>query len=147
MFERILVPLDGSPQAEDILPRVEELAAKHKSKVFLLRVVDGITSPVDPDSTGAQVLISEREQQEDEAEQYLMVRRNYLRNLKIDSEALIMRGGVVESITSAASTERIDAIAMVSRGRSRFGNMMYGNVTNELLNRIDIPLLVIRPMR
>ncbi len=147
MFERILVPLDGSSQAEEILPKVEALAATHKSKVFLLRVVDQVTSSVDVEGTGTERLMSEREQHEQEAEQYLLRRRNALRKRKVDSEALIIHGGVFESIMSVASTEEIDAIAMVSRGRSRFGNMMYGNVTNELLNHVDIPLLVIRPTR
>lgn len=147
MFERILVPLDGSPQAEGILPRIEAIAPVAMSKVFLLRVIDQAISSVDSEGTGSTVLMAEREQYEREAEQYLVKRRHALRNLKIDAEALLMHGGVIESITSVVSTERIDLIAMVSRGRSRFGNMMYGNVTNELLNRVEIPLLVIRPTR
>lgn len=147
MFSRVLVPLDGSPQAEEILPRVEEMAARFESKIFLLRVVDIVTSSVDGEGTGAAVLISERGQQERDAEQYLVKRRNALRTLKIDAEAVLMHGGVVESIESTVETERIDLVAMVSRGRSRFGNMMYGNVTNQLLNTVDIPLLVIRPKR
>jgi len=38
IFERILVPLDGSQVAETILPSVEDLAATHKAKIVLLRV-------------------------------------------------------------------------------------------------------------
>jgi nucleotide-binding universal stress UspA family protein len=147
MFERILVPLDGSPQAEEILPRVEALASTHKSKVFLLRVVDQANSASRAQGPSAETLLLEREQREQEAEQYLLSRRTALRSIKIEAEALVMHGSVVDSIASLASSERIDAIAMVSRGRSKFGNVMYGNVTNELLNRVDVPLLVIRPTR
>jgi hypothetical protein len=38
MFQRILVPLDGSELAESILPYIEDLASTHKSKIVLLRV-------------------------------------------------------------------------------------------------------------
>ncbi|MEK7219575.1 MAG: universal stress protein, partial [candidate division NC10 bacterium] len=38
MFARILVPLDGSPLAEAILPEVVDLATLHGAEVLLLRV-------------------------------------------------------------------------------------------------------------
>ena len=41
MFERILVCLDGSEYAEQILPYAESEALVHNSEVVLLRVVSG----------------------------------------------------------------------------------------------------------
>lgn len=40
MYKTILVPLDGSPRAEAILPHIEELAQCHQSEIILLRVVE-----------------------------------------------------------------------------------------------------------
>jgi len=40
MYNKILVPLDGSARAEDILPHVVELASKYQSTVILMRVVE-----------------------------------------------------------------------------------------------------------
>ena len=37
--DRILVPLDGSGCAENVLPKVEELAKDKKAGICLLRVV------------------------------------------------------------------------------------------------------------
>ena len=45
MFEKILVPLDGSEVAESILPYVEDLAATHKARIVLLRVALAHTLP------------------------------------------------------------------------------------------------------
>ena len=40
MYQTVLVPLDGSPRAESILPHVENLAIQFKSKVIFLQVVE-----------------------------------------------------------------------------------------------------------
>ena len=39
MYEKILVPLDGSQRAERILAYVEELAHAFKSKIYLLQII------------------------------------------------------------------------------------------------------------
>ena len=39
MYHTILVPLDGTRQAEAILPQVEELARSHEARVVFLRVL------------------------------------------------------------------------------------------------------------
>ena len=56
MYERVLVPLDGSELAETVLPYVEELARKLGSEVVLLHVVPSIESllsvPIDPVGPG-----------------------------------------------------------------------------------------------
>ena len=45
MFEKILVPLDGSPLAEGILPYVKVLARSLRSRVILMHAVESF--PVD----------------------------------------------------------------------------------------------------
>ncbi len=40
MYKTILVPLDGSPRAESILPHVKNLALKSKAKVIFLQVIE-----------------------------------------------------------------------------------------------------------
>jgi nucleotide-binding universal stress UspA family protein len=40
MYERILVPLDGSKQSEEILPLVRMLAEINKAEIVLLRVAE-----------------------------------------------------------------------------------------------------------
>ena len=49
MFKRILVPLDGSPLAETVLPKVQELVQALGAELFLLRVTTAHVFPgVDP---------------------------------------------------------------------------------------------------
>jgi nucleotide-binding universal stress UspA family protein len=58
MFEKILVPLDGSKLAEETLEEVRKIAAFHDPEVTLLRVVFALVFPgVDP--TEAQIKVTE----------------------------------------------------------------------------------------
>ena len=50
MYKKILVPLDGSPRAEAIMPHVEELASCYGAEVILLQIIEPViayTSPYD----------------------------------------------------------------------------------------------------
>ena len=55
-FERILVPLDGSDCAENVLPKVEKLAKELKASIALLRVAIAHTFP-GADPTDAEVRV------------------------------------------------------------------------------------------
>ena len=50
MFNRILVPLDGSTLAERALPHVEQFARIFGSSIVLLQVLDPTSYRVNPDS-------------------------------------------------------------------------------------------------
>ena len=63
-FEKILVPLDGSKCAEDIISKVEKLATDLKAGIALLRVAYTHTFPgMDSSEAGVKVV--------GEAEEYL----------------------------------------------------------------------------
>ena len=47
MYERILVPLDGSNAAEIVLPYAEEIAARTGAEIILLSVSDPTTTGMD----------------------------------------------------------------------------------------------------
>jgi len=64
MFKRILIPLDGSPTAEAILPQVGRILTREDAEVILFSAV---RFPPSPDGTGA-VLWSARGSQ---VEQYM----------------------------------------------------------------------------
>jgi nucleotide-binding universal stress UspA family protein len=82
-FERILVPLDGSDCAENVLPKVEKLAKDLKASIALLRVASAHTFP-GADPTDAEVEVVR------EAEQYLsnVEERLKKKGLKVDSTSV-----------------------------------------------------------
>ena len=143
MYQKILVPLDGSKRAEKILPHVEELAIRYQTKVIFLQVVEyqTITTP-----EGAFINYSDQEfdQSKKQAETYLEGIQGEFRGKNIDSQTHVTYGPVVEGIINMAAQEDVDLIAMASHGRGGLSRVFYGSVAAGLLHRVDRPVLIIR---
>lgn len=144
MYQTILVPLDGSARAEAILPHVEELARRHGSRVFFLRVVDPAGSLSGLEGLPVDVSRELIKQQIDEAESYLEAKQGEFRLLNIEAYTRVRYGPIVQTIIKAAEDENADLIAIASHGRGGLARIFYGSVAAGLLQRVDRPLLLIR---
>jgi len=125
MYRTILVPLDGSPRAETILPYVEELAHRFDSRVILLQVVElpsVITSPhiVVPASFSDVVL-----QQTDTANAYLSGIEWKFCQKGISAQKIATVGNVVDVILDTAECENADLVAMASHGRGGVPGLLW----------------------
>jgi nucleotide-binding universal stress UspA family protein len=133
MFNRILVPLDGSELAEGIFSKVEELASGLDAKVILLTVLP---------ETG--VLPTTAHQERQEAKQYLdgIVKR--LENLGIKATATIRHGNPAEEIVDYARANDMHLIAMCTHGRSGVSRWVFGSVAEKVLRGTSLPILLCR---
>ena len=142
MYQKILVPLDGSVRAEKILPHVEEMALKYGSKVFLLQVVEPI---VTVSSVDIYVPISEPFTAKlEQAQAYLNNIRQRLQEKQIEVDSRVVSNRIVDAICETAESEKADLIAMASHGRTGAARVFYGSVAAGVLHCIDRPLLIIR---
>jgi nucleotide-binding universal stress UspA family protein len=144
MYEKILVPLDGSPRAERILAYVEELAHTFKSKIYLLQIIH--PEFLDASVHGYPTMMYREllEEMRQEAENYLTVVQGKFREKGIESEFIVEQGSSVNIIISLAEQENVDLIAMTSHGRSALTRFFYGSVASGVLNRANRPVLMIR---
>lgn len=142
MYETILVPLDGSPRAERILPHVEALAQTHEARVIFLQVIE--PASVLATTVGHVPVIDEPERREREALRYLRGWRGEFRSKGLQTATAVEHGPIVRTIIEVAERENADLIAMASHGRSGLEQAFYGSVTAGVLQRIDRPLLLIR---
>lgn len=145
MYDTILVPLDGSKRAEQILPHIEELAQRYNAKVVFLQAVHPFTIVAGPD-VGAYPELAEQalEQQTKQAEAYLDSLVAEFRQKGIEALARVVNGPVVAEILGAADREGADIIAMASHGRTGVSRVFYGSVAAGVLHSVDRPLLLIR---
>jgi len=143
MYKVVLVPLDGSKCAESILPHVESIAKAFEAELILLRVVDH--APDSVTTTAAQLQKENFESNQENAESYLREKSGELRKKGLKARTLIFYGSAVKSIIEAAKEEKVDLITMGSHGRSGISQAFYGSVAAGVLNRVDRPLLLIRP--
>lgn len=146
MYNKILVPLDGSKRAEAILPYVESLAKGYGTQVVLMRVIEPHSHYINPVS--AQPLFDPEifRRETLEVETYLMDQQDKLRRKGISSRVCVAYGPVVEEIIKAAEVEKTDLIAIASHGRTGLSRVFYGSVVAGVLHRVDRPLLIIRSL-
>ncbi len=144
MYAKILVPLDGSPRAEAILPHVEELAQCHHSQVIFLSIIDPSASLVGLEGLEMGINQTIIQEQADEARHYLAGKEGEFREKHIESRSILSYGAVVNTIISTAEEEKVDLIALASHGRTGLARFVYGSVAAGILQQVDSPLLLIR---
>ena len=136
MFSRILVPLDGSPLAEAILPEVMELAALHGAEVMLLRVALAHAFP-GTSQTDVQVRAVE------EAEGYLAGVQQHLDARGLLVNCAVRYGHAAGEILDHAQTRGATLIAMSTHGRSGIRRLVLGSVAEAVLRAAPVPVLLL----
>jgi nucleotide-binding universal stress UspA family protein len=142
MYERVLVPLDGSEAAEAILPFLEQVAGPLDAEVILLRAVEPI-SPADAIASpgGAPGALADRET---DAKRYLSEVERRLSGKGLRLRTRIAFGLPAEEILAAAKVTGADLIAMATHGRSGLGRVLFGSVAEAVLRTSVVPVLVMR---
>lgn len=140
MYQRILVPLDGSKRAEAILPQVESLARQCGARIILLEVLEPLTHYA---ATVVPELISAGATQRTAGvKQYVHELQANLQARGLTVEAIVKRGPIVETILDVARDEAVDLIALASHGYSGLSRLLHGSVAAEILHRARTPLLI-----
>lgn len=141
MFERILVPLDGSPLAEQILTQIARILRREDSEILLLRVLDI------PENIGRVSMASFRVAEREAAQKYLdeLARRLYQKGVKVNGR--IAEGPAAETILEVARAEGCTMIAMATHGRTGLARWTMGSVAEKVARASDIPILLVRSFR
>jgi nucleotide-binding universal stress UspA family protein len=152
MFERIVVCLDGSELAEQILPYAAEQARRFNSVMVLLRVVSEpvLLTPGIPGVAGGAMVTTRMEKQAEkeqlEAENYLKaVAERLLTKYQLQAECITLIGPAGQTIVDYASNNQINLIAIATHGRTGPGRAIFGSVAEYVLRHSRLPILLIRP--
>jgi nucleotide-binding universal stress UspA family protein len=147
MYEKIMVPLDGSELAECVLPHVEGLIKGcHVRNVVFVRVVEPITAPVGI----GNVYIGREESRERESTRKSAV-KDYLNQImdrlkhegtELHSEVLV--GRVADSLADYTEKNDIDLILIATHGRSGVTRWVRGSVADKILRYSNVPVLMVR---
>lgn len=151
MLERILVCLDGSELAEQILPYATQEALAFEAELVLLQVVpEPVTfSPGIPGAGPVPVqtdtMIEVAKQASSGAKDYLEELAAPLREqgIKVETVAIVGRAG--QMIVDYATRNSIDLITIATHGRSGLGRAVFGSIADYVLRRSGLPILLIRP--
>jgi len=136
MFERILVPLDGSELAESVLHQVGRLLRRKDAELLLLRVVT-LPPAVEGDVGTPLDLLRSR------AAEYLQGVELRLSEQGARVRSKVVEGFAADAILETAKNERATMIAMSTHGRTGLARWVFGSVAEKVLRASPIPVLAV----
>ena len=150
--ERLIVPLDGSAQAEAVLPHVANLASRMNIPVDLIQVTISEGEYYQAMSMGLRVLPpslpsfrSLADRMEGEANDYVSDVRRRLQQQGVGHvEARLVQGAPADCIVDLASAHDNSLVAMTTHGRSGVGRMILGSVAERVVRQSGGPVLLVR---
>lgn len=148
MFRKILIPLDGSPLAESVLPYIIPIAKAYDSQVVLANVVAPPTVEFAGDFTGIQhpYLDQLTEEAKTWAAGYLQKVADRLAQAQVPVlRQDVLVGSPAVMLASQIERQGVDLVAIATHGRSGLGRVLLGSVADKLLHSTDVPVLIIRP--
>ncbi|MDP3766466.1 MAG: universal stress protein [Dehalococcoidia bacterium] len=134
MFQRILLPVDGSPRSERAVPYAKGLATALDAEVLVCRV---ITKPITAFST----------KENQQAAEYVDKIAEQLREGGVAVKTQVRRGEAPLEIEKAALEWGVDAIVMATRSRRRLEKLMLGSVADAVVRDSRLPVLLVSSRR
>jgi len=149
LFQRILVPLDGSSKSERAIPTAIKLAKSLGSQITLLRVVEIPKPSIENPPEQMKKWIDEAIRQEiSNAEGYLEGLSAWFKANDVDVHTIVRSKTPEQDILDVVDTDHIDLILMSPHGRGYqdFGHecLSFGSVADKVLRRSPVPVLLVR---
>ncbi len=143
LCRHILVPLDGSELAEQVLPVVSPIARVLEAEITLFQVTSSYVSG-SFSSEWHPLSQSTFEMVEQHTRAYLERTARSLNEQGIETSTAVWSGPVAESIVEYAEANHIDLIAMCTHGRTGLARWALGSVADRVLRAAGIPILLVR---
>ena len=149
LYQRILVPLDGSQRAENVLPIITQLAHFHKSQIHLVQVVQtpemARHMPPAPEDIDLSKRVVIRNQEE--AKYYLeqVKSRSDLEGIAIQTH-LITSDNAATALHQLEEQEHIDMVTLSAHGYSGNQQWPYGSMVNNFIMYSKVSLLIVQDL-
>lgn len=125
----ILVPLDGSHRSASVLRAAADLALAHGAKLNLISIVLRTGKDELPVEVAAENLYRDQK---------------HLKAKGLDVGLEVLFGDPAQEILTYARKHGADVIAMTTHGRTGLNRTVYGSITEKVLRKGDLPLLILR---
>jgi nucleotide-binding universal stress UspA family protein len=150
MYNKIMVPLDGSNLAECVMPHVAAIISGFSSKeVVLVRVVNPVRLPVSVPAQG-NFGFTEKDRQQLEANrkkaagEYL---EKMVRSLDIPGTIFsftVLEGNPANMLADYATQNEVDLIVVATHGRSGVSRWVMGSVAERIVRTSCVPVMMVR---
>ena len=144
MIDDILVPIDGSPFSEHVLPVALDIARRSGARVHLVQVHEAAVPAAQAPDMPVFDATFDRELRHQE-ELYLLSLADRCVQHGVRAHTELMDGPVCEALTRYAAEVGIDMIVMTTHGRGGISRAWIGSVADALIRRAAVPVLLVRP--
>jgi nucleotide-binding universal stress UspA family protein len=146
MYSHVLVPLDGSKLAEQVLPHVRALAQHDPGlQITLLLSVSPHNHAIPAPDGGMFDHFFDAQAEIVAARRYLRALADELQTEGIGVMLEVSKQPAAEAILSYVRKHGIDLIAIATHGRGGISRWVFGSVTQKVIEAARMPVLVIRP--
>jgi nucleotide-binding universal stress UspA family protein len=146
MLNSILVPLDGSTFGEAALPLALSLARKAKASLRFVHVHESL-APVAPNLAQRWPVLEDTlnpmMKQRDRV--YLEGVANRVAKTGVSVDSVLLEGPIADAILEDARAKEIGLIVMATHGRGALARAWLGSVADELVRRMPVPVILVRP--
>jgi len=143
MYDRILVPTDGSDQPS-VVEQALNVAELADAEVHVLYVVDEKALDYQPSESGREETRSARREEGQKAIADITEQAE-ARDLEVVTA--IEEGSPAETIVGYAEDEAVDMVVMGTHGRSGVDRYVLGSVTEQVVRRSEVPVLTVNIAR
>lgn len=142
MFNRILIPTDGSDAVGPAIETALDVADTYDATLHVLYVVEPPSSVVGVGEgfTGVDNLLEELEEEGRQATDAIATQAT---DNDIDTTTAIQQGNPREDILAYATDHEIDLIVIGTRGRTGVKRTLLGSVTEAVIRHADVPVLTV----
>jgi nucleotide-binding universal stress UspA family protein len=148
MYQKILIPLDGSETGECSVEHASAIAQGcNVTDVIVLRVIEPLSAQTLSAlaEAGDDSLRKAMERNRQDAENYVSKVVNGLKTRGISGQAVTIEGSAADEILSYAEKNNVDLIAMSTHGRSGLSRFFFGSVAERVSRHSRVPVLLISP--
>jgi len=148
-YNRIMVPLDGSRRAENVLPMVALFARFHQSQIHIVHVVRAPEMARQLPLTREDMELSDRivARNREEAIRYLDLVHFHSPLDGIDVQThLLTSDNAASALHELADQEHIDLVALSAHGYSGYNQWPYGSMVNNFILYSKVPLLIVQDL-
>lgn len=139
MYNKILVPVDGSQDSYCALKEGELLAQAFDSKLIILTV---LTDTNVIEHYPGNFLSTDFKKAQEQRGQKILDKALATIDYKGDVETCVRIGRASEEILKCSEEKNVDLIVIGSRGLGGFSRTLLGSVSDKVLNAAKVPVLV-----
>ncbi|WP_455645809.1 universal stress protein [Methanosphaera sp.] len=149
MFEKILLPTDGSKNSEKAIEYALSIVDKKESEIIILNVVDSVYLSGLPEEdliTKSELIL------EEESKKVTKHVEDIIKDLEeekgIDASnmtltPMTLEGNAADVILKVSEKEDVDLIVIASSGKHMLDRFLLGSVTEKTVRHTKVPILVI----